>query len=100
MRTNHVIGFDSGGLSSLVIGTEVPIRETVERFRAMQTSGQLPKGVVRAQLYDSEDGLIGLAIAHDLVAKHKAELAKREAEQFKKTAAESKTPSTTTGKRT
>lgn len=89
-RTLHILGFEESGAVKLVSGPQVSVEETRKLIGELKTSGKLPKGCIRLEVFDSDRGRVTNILPHDAGAAHRAEL--EAIEKAKPAKTETKTP--------
>lgn len=63
MRTLFIVGvLEDGSAVLIAFGGGQAIPSVQIKFNDLRVSGALPKGVVRAELHDSERGRVGIAV--------------------------------------
>jgi hypothetical protein len=60
-RDLFIIGIAKDGKTSLLVGRELENAKTRAQFNDWRSGAAMPKGIVEAHLYDSEEGRIGIA---------------------------------------
>lgn len=84
-RDLFIIGIGKDGKTRLLVGRELENAKTRAQFNDWRSGAAMPKGIVEAHLYDSEEGRIG--IAFDEVAR-RAEVHATNIKEIEKSIAE------------
>lgn len=60
-RDIFIIGIAKDGKTTLLVGRELENAKTRAQFNEWRSGATMPKGIVEAHLYDSEEGRVGIA---------------------------------------